>query len=203
MEVPMSDNHSGSSRESGNLDSLNLTVEITYLEMLAAERRRAPPVDQSFEVVMVNKPDVAFYRYLYSTVGAPWMWWRRRLLTDSDLQELLWSPNTQVYVLYRDGQPSGFFELDLTSSPDVELAYFGLLPFQVGTGRGRAALEQTLMAIDALYPRKITVNTCTADHPRALNSYLTAGFKIVGRKTESWSVPRSTGLHIPAHLAPR
>jgi hypothetical protein len=200
MEAPILENHSGSSSDSGNPDNLNLTVEITYLELLGSERRSLP-MDRSFEVVTVNKPDVAFYRYLYNTVGAPWMWWRRRLLTDTDLQKLLWGPNTRVDVLYRDGQPSGFFELDLTSSPDVELAYFGLMPFQVGTGRGRAALEQTLLAIDALYPRKITVNTCTADHPRALNNYLTAGFKIVGKKTEIWAVPRSTGLSIPSHLA--
>src|ERR1700722_7087820 len=200
MEAPILENHSGSSSDSGNPDNLNLTVEITYMELLGAERR-STPVDRSFEVVMVNKPDVPFYRYLYNTVGEPWMWWRRRLLNDSDLQKLLWSPNTRVYVLYRDGQPSGFFELDLTNAPDVELAYFGLLPFQVGTGRGRAALEQTLLCIDALSPRKITVNTCTADHPRALNSYLTAGFMIVGKKTETWDVPRSTGLYIPAHLA--
>ena len=48
--------------------------------------------------------------------------------------------------------------------------------------------------------RAITVNTCTADHPRALPGYLRAGFQPVRRLNEIWSVPTRLGLSIPRHL---
>jgi hypothetical protein len=46
----------------------------------------------------------------------------------------------------------------------------------------------------------MTVNTCTADHPRALPTYLRAGFQKVRQVREVWDVPLRLGLRIPDHL---
>jgi hypothetical protein len=46
----------------------------------------------------------------------------------------------------------------------------------------------------------MTVNTCTADHPRALPTYKRAGFYIVRQAREVWSVPNSLNMPIPAGL---
>jgi len=46
----------------------------------------------------------------------------------------------------------------------------------------------------------VTVNTCTADHPRALPTYLKTGFRILRAVPELWEVPRSLGLVIPPGL---
>ncbi len=46
----------------------------------------------------------------------------------------------------------------------------------------------------------MTVNTCTADHPRALPTYLRAGFRPLRQVREVWNVPLRLGLTIPAHL---
>jgi hypothetical protein len=43
----------------------------------------------------------------------------------------------------------------------------------------------------------LTVNTCTADHPRALPNYLKAGFRKLRTVHEEWPVPVSLGLRIP------
>jgi hypothetical protein len=44
------------------------------------------------------------------------------------------------------------------------------------------------------------VNTCTADHPRALPTYLRAGFVVVRQVAEDWKVPARLGLEIPDRL---
>jgi hypothetical protein len=46
----------------------------------------------------------------------------------------------------------------------------------------------------------VTVNTCTADHPRALPNYLAAGFQVIRTVREIWDVPNRLGLVIPARL---
>jgi GNAT superfamily N-acetyltransferase len=82
----------------------------------------------------------------------------------------------------------------------VNLAYFGLMPEAVGVGLGTALLRA---AVDEAWSRKpsmLTVNTCTADHPRALPNYLRAGFRVVREVREIWDVPNRLGLRIPAHL---
>ena len=66
-----------------------------------------------------------------------------------------------------------------------------------------APLASLRAAIDAAWgmgARGVTVNTCTADHPRALPSYLRAGFRPVRAVREIWDVPTRLGLVIPDHL---
>jgi hypothetical protein len=46
----------------------------------------------------------------------------------------------------------------------------------------------------------MTVNTCTADHKRALPTYLRAGFRQVRQVREIWNVPVRLGLKIPDSL---
>jgi hypothetical protein len=46
----------------------------------------------------------------------------------------------------------------------------------------------------------LTVNTCTADHPRALPNYLKAGFQVLRVVREEWPIPDRLGLPIPERL---
>ena len=82
----------------------------------------------------------------------------------------------------------------------MNIAYFGLLPHLVGQGLGRAFLRAAIDAAWALEPRAIRVNTCTADHPRALPAYLRAGFRPVRTVREVWDIPDRLGLPIPPTL---
>jgi hypothetical protein len=143
---------------------------------------------------------VAFYRYLYNTVGAEYVWWLRRLMPDDELGALLRDPHVEIHVLTLGGQPAGFFELDMRPAPNVNLSYFGLMPHAVGTGIGTAFLRRAVTEAWSRRPRGVTVNTCTADHPRALPAYLRAGFLPVRRTDEVWNVPLSLGLTIPPRL---
>src|SRR3712207_8210857 len=51
-------------------------------------------------------------------------------------------------------------------------SYFGLLPHAIGRGMGRALLRHAVETAWTGGTRAVTVNTCTADHPRALPNYV-------------------------------
>jgi GNAT superfamily N-acetyltransferase len=177
-----------------------IAVTVTFL------RQEAPPppgpvgLPADATLVRLPHPTVGFYRYLYDTVGAEHVWWLRRTMPDAQLADLLASPGVSVHVLYRDHEPAGFFELDARHAGLVNIAYFGLLPHAIGRGVGTALLRAAIVIAWAHKPRAVTVNTCTADHRRALPNYLRAGFMAVRTAREVWDVPNRLGLRIPEHL---
>ena len=176
-----------------------VAVRVTFMRK---DTRDKPPRPLPADTTLVRLADcsVPFYRYLYGTVGGPYLWWLRRSLRDAELAAILRNPSVSVHVLYRGGEPAGFFELDASPSPIVNLSYFGLMPHAVGHGFGTAFLDAATEAAWRAGARTITVNTCTADHERALPNYLRAGFYKVRVVDEVWDVPARLGLTIPAHL---
>jgi len=181
--------------------TVRVGVAVTFLRMDAPPADAAPPLPDDAQVVRVARPTTGFYRYLYDTVGASYLWWLRRTVPEADLASLLSAPEISIHVLYRGGEPAGFYELDRRNWPVVNLAYFGLMPHAVGRGIGRAFLRHAVDAAWGMGARAMTVNTCTADHPRALPNYRAAGFRPVREVREVWDVPRRLGLTVPAHLS--
>jgi hypothetical protein len=160
----------------------------------------APSLPSGAQVVRLQSPTVGFYRYLYNAVGNEYLWWLRRTTPDEELAALLGHPAVAIYVLYGGGEPAGFFELDGRAWPDVNLSYFGLLPHAVGTGVGAAFLRRAVDEVWRTGAKGMTVNTCTADHSRALPTYTRTGFHIVRRAREFWNIPNSLNMPIPPGL---
>jgi GNAT superfamily N-acetyltransferase len=177
-----------------------VTVMVTFLRMDRPPPGPSAGLPIDCQVVRVATPTVGFYRYLYDTVGADYVWWLRRTMPDPELGQLLRDPMVSIHVLYNGGEPAGFFELDARGWPDINLSYFGLMPHAIGTGVGYPFLRHAVDAAWRAGPRGMTVNTCTADHPRALPTYLRAGFRTVRQVRELWSVPLRLGMRIPEHL---
>ncbi|WP_135467063.1 GNAT family N-acetyltransferase [Crenalkalicoccus roseus] len=177
-----------------------VAVDVTFLRMDRPPRDPAPALPADARVERLARCTVRFYRYLYDTVGHDYVWWLRRTLSDAELAALLADPVISVHVLYRGGEPAGFYELDRRNRPAVNLAYFGLLPHAIGQGLGRAFLRHAVDAAWAEGARAVTVNTCTADHPRALPNYRAAGFVTLRTVRELWRVPVRLGLPIPERL---
>lgn len=177
-----------------------VAVTVTFLRMDARPAGPAPALPADTVLVRLPRPSPSFYRYLYDTVGGPYIWWLRRTIPAAQLSELLASPGVSIHVLYRDYEPAGFFELDARAGGIVNLSYFGLMPNAIGHGLGTALLRAAIDQAWSIGPRAMTVNTCTADHPRALPTYLRAGFVKIRAVREIWDVPNRLGLAIPAHL---
>ena len=179
---------------------VRVAVVVTFLRMERAPHDAAPPFPHGAQVVSVGAPSVSFYRYLYDNVGAAHVWWLRRVTTDADLEQLLRTPGVTVHVLYAGGEPAGFYELDARYWPVVNLSYFGLMPHMLGRGFGYPLLRHAVDLVWRNQARGMTVNTCTADHPRALPTYHRAGFATVREVREEWDVPLRLGIAIPDHL---
>ncbi|WP_340119746.1 GNAT family acetyltransferase [Pelagibius sp. 7325] len=172
---------------------------ITYLEMTArpAIAPVHPPIKTKFALMLAERPTVAFYRYLYNTVGGDWRWWLRRQMSDEELAGILADDRVEVFVLYVDGAPAGYFELDRREEPTIDLAYFGLMPHVVGRGLGRFLLYSAIEQAWSYDPERLTVNTNTMDHPRALPLYQKMGFVPYRQEEEEIFDPAITGV-IPA-----
>ena len=180
-----------------------VAVDVTFLRMDRPPGEPVLALPPDTRVEEVRHCSVGFYRYLYHTVGHEHVWWLRRMLSDTELAAILADPDISVHVLYQGGEPAGFYELDRRNRPQVNLAYFGLLPHAIGQGLGRALLRHAVDTAWAETRHAVTVNTCTADHPRALPNYLAAGFVTLRRVREVWQVPQRLGLPIPAQLRVR
>ena len=186
----------------GDRDTKRIAVDVTFLRLEpSAPAGPVPELQPGDALIRVPTPSVAFYRYLYGTVGHGYCWWLRRISPDRDIAALLADPAIALYVLYRGGEPAGFFELDGRDRRDVNLSYFGLMPHAIGSGTGPVLLAHAVALARAASPSgTVRVNTCTADHPRALPTYLAAGFRPVRTVRELWDIPNWLGLPIPDRL---
>ena len=176
---------------------------ITYLEMLARPAgRRAPAPLEKLAVMRAEGCTVSFYRYLYDTVGAPWLWFERRIIDDPALAAQIGKPTIEIFVLYVRGVPAGFFELDTAAPRETKLCYFGLVPDFIGRRLGPYLLQA---AIDRAWSRPIDrfwLHTSTFDHPKALRVYQQAGFVVYARRAVSFEDPRESGI-LPRTLGHR
>ncbi len=177
-----------------------VTVDVTFLRMEQAPTNAPEPLPGGCQVMRVKECSVAFYRFLYDTVGQAHLWWMRRTAPDGEIAAAIAHPAVSIHVLYRAGQPLGFYELERRTGRSINLAYFGLLPFAIGQGLGRAFLDHAVATAWAEGCRVLTVNTCTADHPRALPGYYAAGFVLIRTVREVWPIPVRLGLKVPAGL---
>lgn len=173
---------------------------VTALEMLDRPTRPSPhpPAGVRTALIRAEPPTVSFYRYLYDTVGGPWTWVSRRLMEDAELAAHITDPKVEIYVLYVDGAPAGYGELDRRQPGNtVELAYFGLIPDFIGRGVGRFLLDTVVDIAWTGQTERLWVHTCDLDHPRALGVYQKAGFRPFDQWVETLPDPRLAGLPLP------
>lgn len=179
---------------------VRVAVTVTFLRMDQRPADPPPPLPEGAEIRLERPCSVALYRELYDTVGADYLWWLRRTMPDRQLAALLADPAVSIHILHHQGRIAGFYELDRGNAPMVNLSYFGLMPHAVGHHMGHAFLRHAVDTAWQANTRVVTVNTCTADHPRALPNYLRVGFRTIRRIDEDWDIPERLGLVIPDRL---
>lgn len=177
-----------------------LDVTITFLEMVSrptAPPRPMPVTGKPLSLVRLHNPTVSYYRYIQHTVGDPWLWFERRKMSDEQIRAIITNEDVEIYVLSEGGVPAGFVELDFRTMPaEADIAYFGLLPDFIGKGLGPYLLD---WAVHCAWdrdpaPQRLTVNTCTLDHPSALGAYQKAGFTPYAREKKQVPDPRALGI---------
>jgi GNAT superfamily N-acetyltransferase len=162
-----------------------IDVTVTFLEMARPPAQYAPlPYNRQIALLRVRDIPVHYYRYLIDRVGRKWHWVNALRLSDEEMEEGLRKPERDIRVLYVDGAPAGFFDLKTDLPEEVELAYFGLMEHATGQGLGRWFLGSAVAAAWSYEPQKVSVQTCTLDHPAALPLYQKIGFSPIGQKRE-------------------
>jgi GNAT superfamily N-acetyltransferase len=175
---------------------------VTYLAMEAPPRVLSPvPVGPRLALMKAERIPLHFYRYLYKQVGMNWLWFERLFLDDAALARKVHQNGIDIYVLYGDGAPAGFYELDFRNPDRTNLVYFGLVPDWSGRKVGPWLLGTAVIEAFSRGASTLTVNTCTLDHPAALPLYQRLGFVPTAREERRLRVPPA--IAIPDHIAAR
>jgi len=158
-----------------------LSAHVTHLEMTHHHPVHLPvPTRPAIALMRAQNIPPAFYRFLYEMVGKPYHWQDRRNLSDGELHSIINDSTAEIHVLYADGCPAGFFELEKSDMPNaVEILYFGLGGDFQGLGIGKWFLSAAISAAWASKPEILRVETNTLDHPAALPLYQRLGFSPV------------------------
>ena len=171
---------------------------VTFLEMTA--RPDPGPVPESpLRLEQWAEVSPARYRALFRQVGARWLWYSRLAMDEAALAAAI----AEVHaVIDASGEAVGLVELDFREAGTCFIRFLGLAPELAGRGHGRWLFAETLRLVWREGVEKVTVHTCSLDHPAALPAYLRAGFVATGRAFESFPDPRLAG-HLPRDAAPQ
>ncbi|MGH6762891.1 MAG: GNAT family N-acetyltransferase [Phyllobacterium sp.] len=162
-----------------------LATRVTHLEMTVPAVMRVPtPSGLRLALMRATNMPLPFYRFMYEQVGKAHHWAMRRNVDDDALAEVIHAEATQIHLLYADGSPAGFFELDLSDEQCADIVYFGLVPHFQGRGLARFLLSEAIAAAWANDPARVTIETNTLDNPRALQIYQKMGFLPVAWREE-------------------
>jgi GNAT superfamily N-acetyltransferase len=174
-----------------------IEVVVTYLAMPTRPRFPRPPVPRgaTSALVAADAPPTWYFLSLYGAVGAEYEWTDQHERPVAELDAFLADPAVKLYSFVRAGWPHGFFVLDGREAGVVDLAYFGLVPEALGQGLGWYLLGTAVhTAWDRPGVERVTVNTCSLDHPRALPLYQKAGFVPVRRTARQQVLTRNRSL---------
>ncbi len=172
-----------------------VSYTVTYLEMADRPRWDYPhlPITSTAALLKAEEPPVWYFLSLYDAVGRDYAWEDMHDLPVEEVTAQL--ERSVLYTLFDHGWPQGFFLLEPMDGGVVDLAYFGMVPEAVGQGLGGWLLKTAILsAWDMPGTEKVTVNTCTLDHPRALALYQKNGFEPVRREEKVRTLTRDRDL---------
>jgi len=166
----------------------SIDYRVTWLEMTSRPSYGWPPLPLGREAMLLraDTPPWWWFLSLYDAVGRDYAWTDKHKMPRNELEAWLHHPEVALYTLMSRGWPQGFFLLDGREPGICDLAYFGLVPEAVGTGMGSWLMKTAILTGWALEgTQRMTVNTCTLDHPRALGQYQRWGFSPVRTEVRS------------------
>ena len=162
----------------------NIEVTRTYLQLTRPDDLKpARDGEGRAQVIEIVRCPASFYRYLYGEVGCLYHWIDRLGWTDDEIRAHLARPEIRLWVMYADGVPAGYFELERHPDGSTEVAYFGLIQEFLGRGLGKHLLTEAVERAWAGGANRVWLHTCTLDDPAALPNYLKRGFVAFKQET--------------------
>lgn len=155
----------------------DVPFRITYLEMLENPRLSAPSLPAGIRLDHAKDAPAWYFLNLYRAVGRDWEWQDRLEQPMDQVARFAEDPGVEIWTAVAGGWTRGFYMLDFRELEACDLAYFGLVPEAVGSGLGTPLLQTAIATAWGRDITRMTVNTCTLDHPGALKLYQRMGFK--------------------------
>ena len=92
-----------------------IEVTRTYLQLTRRDELKPARVDGSAQTIQAVSCPASFFRYLYSEVGRFYHWTDRLPWTDEEIRVHLARPEITLWVMFSEGAPAGYFELEKSS----------------------------------------------------------------------------------------
>jgi ribosomal protein S18 acetylase RimI-like enzyme len=154
-------------------------ISTTYMELLRPPVGDARVAPEGNVTVAVERPVYDEYMSLWHSVGGPLDWDGRLTTPAKEVEAILTSPGTEIFVARFRGKPAGLCEFNKSEPLGSEIVYFGLSPALQGRGVGPYLLDVALRQHWKIHrPRRIWLHTDTGDDPRALPLYKRVGFRV-------------------------
>ncbi len=153
-------------------------VTVWYLQALAADELIAAPNPGGIDVLEAGVKQFQFNRFLYQLVGDSWQWTDKLVWSDEQWRDYAEADNLRTWTAWVEGSPAGYFELQKQTDGAVEICYFGLAEKFIGRGFGAYLLSESIRQAWGWDATRVTVNTCSLDHPGALANYQARGLAI-------------------------
>lgn len=173
-----------------------LSVKTWYLQIHPGNFPVEIELPQGTEILLQNKISTEFYKYLYSNTGSDLLWVDRLMLAPDQLSSIIHDPAIKIFLLKHNGIDSGFAEIYFDKEKNVEIKYFGLFPIARGKGLGKPFLKYILEFAFKENAKRVWLHTCELDHPSALKTYLSVGFKIYEETIIKQPIPLVGNLKI-------
>ena len=156
-------------------------IDRFYLEINSINELKTKKIlSDDFSLSETEKNNFDLNKFFYKQIGKKHEWVDRLVWQDKNWMEYVSNKNLRTFVLQKNNNFVGYFEL-LLNKNDCEIAYFGILEEFIGKGYGGFLLSEAIR-IGFKNASRIWVHTCSLDHPNAIENYKSRGMKIF--KTE-------------------
>ena len=159
---------------------MNKKIQRNYLEINSLDDLKVSKNFPEGCLIQIVKPvNFQLNKFFYKNVGKKHHWIDRLIWTEKQWTEYVSSEKIQTYVLKKNEDFAGYFELIIHDDKnEVEIAYLGLLEEYQNKKLGSYLLSSAIKNSFLYGPYRVWVHTCSLDHKNALRNYISRGMKV-------------------------
>ena len=164
---------------------MNKKIQRHYLEINSLSDLKDTSFSPNGYLIQLVQPvDFQLNKFFYKNVGKKHHWVDRLVWTDKQWIEYTSNIEVNTYVLKKDADLAGYFELITHKDKnEVEIAYLGLLEEYQNKQLGSYLLSSAIKNSFLNNTQRVWVHTCSLDHKNALKNYIARGMKIFKKET--------------------
>ena len=160
-------------------------IERNYLEINSLQDLSEPEIyPDNCLVNCVEPKDFQINKFFYKNIGKDHRWIDRLIWTDKQWIDYVSNENVKTYILKKDKNLAGYFELIFHKNKnETEIAYFGLFKEYQNKKLGSFLLSSAIKHSFSKNIKRVWVHTCSLDHKHALNNYISRGMRIFKKES--------------------